>query len=72
MLLPRKSRAVLRAFTVTEMMAFDAREMRRRANVERGSAPLSPVDPEPEPQRKYDASVLRRRRKPEKPIEIIG
>jgi hypothetical protein len=71
--LPKKSRAVLRAFTITEMMRFDARELGRRAGTKRGSAPLVPADPEPdEPTRKYVASVLKRWRKPEKPIEIIG
>jgi hypothetical protein len=53
-------------FTIAEMM----RSM--RANAERGSAPLAPVDPEPEPTRKYDPTVLRRWRKPEQPVEIIG
>jgi hypothetical protein len=67
-----KSKAVLRAFTITEMMAFDARGLRRRANAERGSSPLAPIDLEPEPTREYDARGLRRWPKPEKPIEIIG
>ena len=66
-----KSKAVLRAFTITEMMAFEARELRRRANAERGSSPLAPIDPAPVPTREYDASVLRCWRK-SVPIEIIG
>ena len=51
------------------MMQFSARDLRARAGSKRGSATLKP--PAPEPQPKYDPTVLRRWRKAEPPIEII-
>jgi hypothetical protein len=42
-----KSRAVRRAFAITEMMALDARETRRSAKAEPGSASLAPLHPDP-------------------------
>jgi hypothetical protein len=51
------------------MMQLSQREMRERVGMKRRPSPLKPPAPEPAP--KYDPSVLRRWRKPEKPIEII-
>ena len=57
------------AFTIKEMMGFSGRELRKRVGMKRRVASLKPPTPEPQP--KYDPSVLRRWRKPEKPIVVI-
>jgi hypothetical protein len=54
----------------SDLMRLTPAETRKRVGMKRRLKSLKA--PEPEPAVKYDASVLRRWRKPEKPIEIIG
>jgi hypothetical protein len=66
----KKARPAPRALMASDLMRLTPAETRKRVGMKRRLKSLKA--PEPEPAVKYDASVLRRWRKPEKPIEIIG
>jgi hypothetical protein len=67
----KKSKKPSRAFTIREMMQFSKREVRKRAGLKRGSNGIERPATYAETG-KLGADDLKRWRKPEKPIEIIG
>jgi hypothetical protein len=69
--MPRPRKKHYTALTIKEAMRLSKKEVRKRAGLARGSAqiaaPASPVETG-----KLGADDLKRWRKPEKPVEIIG
>jgi hypothetical protein len=66
-----KSKKPARAFTIREMMQFSKRKVRKRSGLKRGSAPISKPTSHSETG-KLGPDDLKRWKKREKPIEIIG
>ena len=66
----KKSKQSPRALMASDLLRLSPAEARKRVGLKRRRSSLKP--PASEPSAKYDPSVLKRWRKPEKPIEIIG